>query len=219
MRGLGIRARKMMKAGSTAVAVFAALGLLLSACATGGTGTRDEGPARVDRAPGIAAPDSPSASPSPSKTAQEKVDPVKLVQGDPLVSPEIKRDLKPCAEDAYPVTAFYGELTGGSRDDVVVNVRTCADDVGIGTYVYRADGNKYENVFRSEESPVAGDIDDSGDLVVTKQYYKKGDPVAYPSSEEVTTYRWKNDHFKQIRSNTRDYGSSVGGAAPTPAED
>ena len=54
MRGLSTgagpdpRARHATKAVITASAVLAALGLFVSACATGGTGARDEGPADND---------------------------------------------------------------------------------------------------------------------------------------------------------------------------
>ena len=53
-----------MKAVITAVTVLAALGLLVSACGTGGTGARDEGPARSDAVAAQAAPPSTLASAS-----------------------------------------------------------------------------------------------------------------------------------------------------------
>jgi len=49
LRGLGTRARQVLKAGSAATAALTALGLFLTACATGGTGARDEGRVAAQR--------------------------------------------------------------------------------------------------------------------------------------------------------------------------
>ncbi|MEU6482306.1 hypothetical protein ABZ858_36680 [Streptomyces sp. NPDC047017] len=196
------------------MAVLAALGLLVSACGTGGTGARDEGPA--DASSVAAAP--PSPSPSPSDTPRA-VDAVRLVKDDPQVSPTVKRGLKPCAADEYPVDVSYGKLTGGSADDIVINVLTCGDAVGLGAYVYRARGGRYENVFRTEDPPVYAEID-RGDLVVTKQVYEKGDSVANPSGEDVITYRWSGTAFTRAFSTRNQYSKAVGGAASAvPAPD
>ncbi|MEU8958662.1 hypothetical protein AB0C93_30680 [Streptomyces sp. NPDC048518] len=186
------------------MAGVAALGLLLSACATGGSGARDEGPARSE--PVV------STAPSPSSSAAvptKKIDAVRLVKNDPKVSPVIKRELKPCVGKAYPVDVSYGNLTGGSSSDVVVNVLTCGDAVGIGSYVYRDQGGEYENVFTAEEpASVYAEID-RGDLVVTQQLYAKGDSVAYPSGEEVITYRWSSNRFTEQGRTRNDFGNAV----------
>ena len=79
----------------TAVAVLAALGLFVSACATGGTGARDEGPAHADTA---AAP--PAAAPSAARRRGPQPGP----DGRGRVSSRTTRrsrrrssaDLKPC---------------------------------------------------------------------------------------------------------------------------
>ncbi|MFE2517341.1 hypothetical protein [Streptomyces mirabilis] len=215
MRGLGTRARQVLKAGSAVTAALAALGLFLTACATGGTGARDEGPASSE-AVAKGAP-SPAASAPPSKTPK-RVDAVKLVKDDPEVSDSVKNALtKPCVADEYPVDVSYGDLTGGTTDDVVVNVMTCGDAVGIGSYVYREESGRYENVFKAEEPPVYAEID-RGDLVITQQLYKKGDPVEYPSSEEVITYGWTAAHFTERSRTHNDYGNAVGGVdTPAPA--
>jgi hypothetical protein len=190
------------------VTVLAALALFVSACGTGGTGARDEGPAHADSVVGAA------PSPSPSRTA-ERVDAVRLVKADPSVSAEVKRELKPCVADKYPVDVSYGDLTGAGADDVVVNVLTCGDAVGVGSYVYREQDGSYQNVFKAEEPPVYAEID-RGDLVVTKQVYEKGDPVSAPSGETVITYRWSGSRFSQAYSTRSDYGNTAGDG-PTPA--
>ncbi|GHD59775.1 lipoprotein CseA [Streptomyces mirabilis] len=215
MRGLGTRARQVLKAGSAVTAALAALGLFLTACATGGTGARDEGPASSE-AVAKGAP-SPAASAPPSKTPK-RVDAVKLVKDDPEVSDSVKSALtKPCVADEYPVDVSYGDLTGGTTDDVVVNVMTCGDAVGIGSYVYREESGRYENVFKTEEPPVYAEID-RGDLVITQQLYKKGDPVEYPSSEEVITYGWTATRFTERSRTHNDYSNAVGGVdTPAPA--
>ncbi|MFJ6832273.1 hypothetical protein [Streptomyces sp. NPDC091209] len=213
MRGLGVRARAALKAGSSAAAGLTALGLFVTACATGGTGARDEGPAGSDAvAKGSLA---PVVSGTPSK-APKRVDAVKIVEDDPAVSAAVKRDLKPCVADEYPVDVSYGNLTGGPSNDVVINVMTCADAVGVGSYVYREENGRYQNVFKAEEPPVYAEID-RGDLVVTQQLYEKGDPVSYPSSEEVITYSWSAARFVEQSRIHNDYSNAVGGgSSPTP---
>ena len=110
-----------------------------------GHGTRDEGPAGTAAGrPGHTV----GHRPAHRQGRSGGVDAVQLVKRDPRVSERVRTDLKPCTGDEYPVDASYGTLTGGSSADVVVNVMTCGDAVGVGTYVYRArsDGT-YQNVF------------------------------------------------------------------------
>ncbi|MFF7180280.1 hypothetical protein [Streptomyces sp. NPDC008121] len=201
------------------MAGLVAVGLSLTACSTGGTGSRDEGaarPAEVASAPSTA---SPSASPGPQSA--KRVDPVALIKSDPKIGERLKDDLKPCSADAYPVDTSYGNLTGGTSPDVVVNVMTCGDAVGIGTYVYREENNRYKNVFMAEDAAVYATID-RGDLVVTKQVYAEGDPMTYPSGEDVITYRWSGNRFTQHDWVHNDYSRAVGdggidGTAPSPS--
>jgi hypothetical protein len=204
-------ARGTFQAAFAAVAVLAALGLLAAGCATGGTGARDEGPAHSDSVAGAAA----TPSPAPAFSS-DKVDPVKLVKDDPEVSTAVKRELKPCVGDEYPVDVSYGELTGGPANDVVVNVMTCGDAVGVGSYVYREQAGRYQNVFKAEEPPVYAEID-RGDLVVTKQVYEKGDPVSSPSGENVITYGWNSGRFTEEYRTHNEYSNAVAGdASATP---
>ncbi len=190
-------------------------------CATGGTGLRDGGPARTDTVarttPSGSSSESSSASSSASGTALKKVDPVALVMADPKVSSEVKRDLKPCTGKEYPVDVSYGRVTGGPVADIVVNVLSCADALGRGSYVYRSDGGSYENVFSDEQPPVYAEID-RGDLVVTKQVYGKSDALAYPSGEDVITYRWNGEKFTEQDRVHSEYSNVVdGGVQPAPA--
>ncbi|MCM3302386.1 hypothetical protein M4D73_29925 [Streptomyces pseudogriseolus] len=203
----GLTGAEPVRAASTATAVLAAVVLFASGCGASGTGARDEGPARVD---GGASPAAPAASPTP-----DRVDAVRLIKRDPAVSAEVKRELKPCVADEYPVDVSYGNLTGEAGDDVVVNVLTCGDAVGIGAYVYRRQGDAYVNVFGAEEPPVYAEID-RGDLVVTKQVYDRGDPVSSPSGEIVITYRWVSGRFAEKYRTHNEYGP-VSGAVPSPA--
>ncbi|THA57700.1 hypothetical protein E6P78_31010 [Streptomyces sp. A0958] len=204
-------------ASSTALAGLAVFGLFVASCSTGGTGTRDEGPAGTQ----------PVARSTPSATAHStarpapRVDAVALLKADPEVSGRVRMDLKPCTGDEYPVDTSYGSLTDGPSADVVVNVMTCGDSVGVGTYVYRprADGT-YENVFMVEQPAVYGTID-RGDLVVTTQVYGKKDSVAYPSGEEVVTYHWANSRFSEEDRVRNDFNRAVGagdGNLPEPTE-
>jgi hypothetical protein len=193
-----------------AVASVAALALFVASCGSGGTGARDEGPAHASAMAGAVA--SPSASPSET---YRRVDAIALLRGDAQVSGTIKRELKPCGGDDYPVDVSYGDLTGGPVNDVVVNVMTCGDWVGIGTYVYRDVGGTYKNVFTAEESPVYAEID-GADLTVTKQVYDTDDTVSNPSRETVITYTWRAGRFAQINKHETDYSKAGGNAAPAP---
>ncbi|GAA3497486.1 hypothetical protein GCM10019016_045890 [Streptomyces prasinosporus] len=204
-------ARATARAATTATAVLAAAGLLAAGCGTGGTGARDEGPAHAESAASAAV-----TSKAPV-TAPDRVDAVRLVKADPAVSAEVKRELQPCVADEYPVDVSYGNLTGGAADDVVVNVLTCGDAVGIGSYVYRDEDGAYVNVFKAEEPPVYAEID-RGDLVVTKQVYERGDPVSSPSGENVITYRWTAGRFTEEYRTHNDYGK-VAGTEPAPMPD
>ncbi|WP_416981616.1 hypothetical protein [Streptomyces sp. T028] len=197
-------ARGTFQAAITAVTVLAALALSVSACGTGGTGARDEGPAHADAVSGGATM-TPSAVPTDSAS---RVDAVQLVKADPEVSAEVKGELTPCVGDEYPVDVSYGDLTGGPVTDIVVNVLTCGDAVGVGSYVYREKDGRYENVFKAEEPPVYAEID-RGDLVVTKQVYAKGDAFSSPSGETVITYRWTTaERFVKESSIHNEYGGT-----------
>ncbi|MFE2287764.1 hypothetical protein ACFXDJ_26820 [Streptomyces sp. NPDC059443] len=213
---------------SAGTAVLAGTVLFAAGCSTGGTGLRDGGPARTDSVAKTGAPSSAPAehdgaastvplAPQASGKTGKKVDPVELLKADPKVSAEIKRDLKPCTGKEYPVDVSYGKVTGGPAVDIVVNVLSCADALGRGTYVYREEGTKYENVFADEQPPVYAEID-RGDLVVTKQIYAKSEALAYPSGEDVITYRWNGEKFTEQDRVHTDYSNVVdGGVAPAPA--
>ncbi|MFF4324725.1 hypothetical protein [Streptomyces sp. NPDC001568] len=195
-------------------------------CSTGGSGLRDGGPAHTDQVARTArpsegadtAPVPPGNAPaSASGSPLKKVDAVALLKADPKVSPAVKRDLKPCTGKEYPIDVSYGKVTGGGSVDVVVNVLSCADALGLGSYVYRADGGKYENVFTDEQSPVYAEID-RGDLMLIKQVYGKGDALAYPSGEDVITYRWNGEKFTEQDRVHTEYSNVVdGGGQPAPA--
>ncbi|MFF8728797.1 hypothetical protein ACF073_20190 [Streptomyces sp. NPDC015171] len=205
------RVRGSSRAVITVGAVLAAIALFVAACGTGGTGARDEGPAHASAVAGAA----PSPSPTPS-TAYRRVDAVSLLKKDPAVSPTLKRELKPCSEDDdYPVDVTYGDLTGGSVNDVVVNIVTCGDWIGLGTYVYRDVDGTYKNVFKAEESPVYAEIDGT-DLTVTKQVYETDDPVSNPSRETVITYSWKAGRFARVNSHETDYSKAGGDTVSAP---
>jgi hypothetical protein len=213
LRGLGtgaIRFDGALKAAIAASATIAVIGLFASACATGGTGARDEGPA--SNKPVAAVPATPSTSPTTKEPT--RMDVVRMVKNDPEVSRAVKDELKPCVADEYPVDVSYGDLTRGSANDIVVNVMTCGDavGVGVGSYVYRMADHKYQNVFTAEQPPVYAEID-RGDLVVTQQMYSKGDPEAYPSSEDVITYRWTSKRFTEESRTHNEYSNAVGNAA------
>ncbi|EFG64843.1 hypothetical protein [Streptomyces sp. SPB074] len=190
--------------------------LAAGGCAVGGTGTRDEGPARPESAAQVSPAPSTTRSASMPVMGQQQV--VRLLLSDGSVSAETKKDLKPCGGHDYPVDVSSGDLTGTGAPDLLVNVMTCGDGVGVATYVYRKEKPGYVNVFRAEDPPVYGEID-RGALVVTRQLYQKGDPVSYPSSEEVVTYGWHGDEFTESYRTRNDYSKTVGGDNPDGEDD
>ncbi|MFG2293591.1 hypothetical protein [Streptomyces sp. NPDC048603] len=217
MRGLSGRGSLVLVSAGAVVLVGTAL--FVVGCASGGTGLKDGGPARTESVAKTA----PSALPSGSSQAaapKAKIDPVALLKADPKVSPAIKRDLKPCTGKEFPIDVSYGKVTGNDVPDVVVNVLSCADAVGLGSYVYREDDARpgtYENVFSDEQPPVYAEID-RGDLVITKPVYGKSDALAYPEGEDVITYRWTGTKFTEHDRVHTDYSNVVdGGAQPAPA--
>ncbi|MFG2225948.1 hypothetical protein [Streptomyces sp. NPDC048644] len=206
--------------GGAATAGVAAVGLLLAGCNPGGGGVRSEGSAGPT--PGTPPRGAATASPSPSATAgYKKVDAVGLLKKDPKVGADVKRTLaKPCAADEYPVEVTYASVTGSKAPDVIVNVMTCADSMGIGSYVYRKDEDAhagtdgYDNVFSNEQPSVSAGVN-KGDLEISKQTYGSGDKVCCPSGEDVTTYRWSQDRFTEFARSHTDYSKTgVDGTAP-----
>lgn len=211
--------------GAGLAAALTTTALALAACSAGGTGTRDEGPAQT--APMAPASPSPTTAPAPSPTPSPpmSIDAVKLVMGDPEVSPKIKSGLRRCGTDGYPVDMSYGNLTGAASGDVVVNILTCDDSMGLGSYVYQPEPSKdgrpptYKHIFQEEQPPVYAEID-RGDLVVTKQVYQTNDTVSYPSGEDVITYRWSksaNRFTEQDRTYNAYSRAAGGGASPSPS--
>ncbi|MGK5630600.1 hypothetical protein [Streptomyces sp. URMC 123] len=195
----------------TAAALAAAFGLFLAGCGAGAEGVRDEGAARADAASQTASPSSAaSASPAP------KVDAVAILKKDPKISAEVRKDLKPCAGSEYPVDVSYGNLTGGTAPDIVINVLTCGDAVGVGSYVYRRTEDRYENVFADEQPPVYAEII-RGDLELTKQVYGPGDAICCPTGEDVITYRWSAGRFSEQTRKHSDFSKSANGKKPTAA--
>ncbi|GCD35877.1 lipoprotein CseA [Streptomyces chrestomyceticus JCM 4735] len=146
----------------------------------------------------------------------EKVDAVELVKKDPKVGDDVKKSLgKPCAAEEYPVEVTYAALTHAEDPDVVVNVMTCADSVGIGSYVYRKKGGTYENVFADEQPSVYAGVN-KGELEVSKQTYNTGDKVCCASGEDVMTYRWTGGRFVEYARYHTDYSNNGGTETATP---
>ncbi|WP_372457126.1 hypothetical protein [Streptomyces purpurogeneiscleroticus] len=204
----------------TALAGTAAVGLLMAGCDATGDGVRSEGSASNSPVPSQARSATPTPSPS-SSVAYQKVDARALLRKDPKVGADVKKTLaKPCTADEYPIDVTYASLTGGKRADVIINVMTCADSVGIGSYVYRKGAKGYENVFSNEQPPVYAGVS-KGELEITKQTYDTGDAVCCPTGEDVMTYRWAKHRFSEYSRYHTDYSKTVDGAetSATPSED
>ncbi|MCZ4120740.1 hypothetical protein [Streptomyces sp. H39-S7] len=186
-----------------AVAVAMCLLTALAGCRTG-TGARREGPAPLQTLRAEPSP-APSIAGDPAALA-------KLVKKDTRnVSAEVREDLAPCAGDEYPVDTSSGDLTSGEAPDLIVNVATCGDGMGIASYVYRMIDGQYQNVFADEQPPVYGSAE-NGRLEIIRQVYKGDDQVCCPTGQEALTYVWKDTRFVQVERTYTDYGDAL----PTP---
>ncbi|KUJ67578.1 hypothetical protein ACZ90_27445 [Streptomyces albus subsp. albus] len=242
MRGLtkATPSRTALVTGGAVVALAAAGGLVLAGCGTSGDGVRKEGRARTAKASG-SAPESydtdiaAGASPAPAHKADPvtprpaKVNAAQLIKGDPKVKAELRASLKPCAGNEYPVSVKYGALTGKSATDVVITVMSCGDAMGLGSYVYRKQGNRYENVFTDERAPLVADVNKQGRLAVTELSYESSDAACCPSGEDLTVYVWSatrerftvaervhTDYTKDVPGESGESGES-GAGQPAPA--
>lgn len=195
-------------AGAAAIALCGVL-IAIASC-TGSGGVREEGivsTAASASAKAYATHNAKSPAPSSAMSAAEATtDPVGLVKADPKVATDIREDLVACGDsaDSYPVDTHFGDLTDSRTDDMIVNVSTCADGVGIGSYVYQLKNGTYQNIFADEQPPVVAEISGS-ELKVTHQVYEPQDPVSNPSGEDITTYRWTGSGFTEISSAHRAY--------------
>lgn len=123
---------------------------------------------------------------------------ITVLRRDPKVSKHVKRGLVRCDDDRYPVGVEYGRVTGGAQVDLVVNVSSCTDSVGVGTYVYRrSTSGTLVNVFAAERPPVFAKPGGGGMLVVTRDIYIGDEPLCCPSGRDVITYQWRDGVFQE----------------------
>ncbi|WP_055557251.1 hypothetical protein [Streptomyces sp. NBRC 110028] len=215
-----------MISGGAVVGLAAAGGWLLAGCTGDSQGVRTEGPARTQwTAPSAQDHGSYAGGGATKPPAVQKADAVRLIKDDPKVAQDLKTHLQPCTAPGkgkpvkgYPVEVARGKLTGPTASDLVINVTTCDDGFGIGSYVYRKAGRGYENVFSDEQPPVYADVV-KGDLSVTKLSYASGDTVCCPSREDVITYRWASSRqaFTVVRHKHTDYSKGSPTEEPAPS--
>lgn len=191
----------------TAVGALTCACVAVAGCGTTVTGARREGPA-------------PTATVKPRSTQAPAIasDPVALatmVRKDTSISARVRQALAPCDDDDYPVYTDSGDLTSGDGPDLVVNVMTCGDGLGLAAYVYRMIDGKYRNVFSDEHAGVYGSVD-KGRLAVIHEVYRSDDPVAYPSGEEEDVYTWEGNRFVEVSRTYQDYSAKDPTASPEP---
>jgi hypothetical protein len=186
-----------------AVACLAAAG-----CGTATTGARREGPAPTDtmKTPSTSA---PAIASDPAALAG-------LVRRDSNVSPDIREDLTPCAGSGYPMDTDSGDLTAGDGPDLVVNITTCGEGVGIAAYVYRMIDGKYQDVFADERPPVYGSVANGRLQIVHDIYKDDDDPVTYPTGEEAASYAWRGNRFVEVARTYSDFNAKTPSASPEP---
>lgn len=164
-------------------------------------------------------PDVPRSSPLPSRAqpvyppgTEGELDVLSLLRADPSVGESVKKALRPCSAEVWPVDVAYGRLTGGHAPDVLVNVSDCDGGMGIGAYVYRQSTNgQYVGVFAAEEPPVHVEVA-AGRLRLVQQVYADGDPACCPSGRYVVTHVWRNDRFTAVERASEEPGG-LGGSA------
>lgn len=181
--------------------------LVAAGCGTTTTGARREGPAPVA-----------TVKKTPAATPAIAANPAALagmLRRDTSVSADVREDLTPCVGDDYPMDATPGWLTSGDGPDLVVNVTTCGDGLGVAAYVYRMINGKYQNVFTDERPPVYGAAD-GGRLQIIHEVYKTDDPVSYPTGQEQITYAWEGNRFKEVARSFSDFTSKTPSASPEP---
>ena len=190
---------RRIRAASRAACTAALLPLVLvTGCAEGG-GVRVEGSAPASVVP----PPARWSGPTP------KVNPVTILLHDRKVDDDIKDHLRPCDGNQYPVDTSYGNVTGDTSPDLVINVSTCSDGVGLGSYVYRMEKGRYVDVFGVGQPLVYIDIE-QGELEVSRQVYAHNDAVCCPSGEDVIMYRWNGAKFAEISHTHNEYGTTTG---------
>ncbi|MFI0900715.1 hypothetical protein [Streptomyces sp. NPDC020983] len=125
------------------------------------------------------------------------------------------RALRTGGPDDYPVTVDSGNLTSGDGPDLVVNVTTCGNGLGVAAYVYRMVAGKYQNVFADERPPVYGSVE-GGRLEITHEVYEMNDPASSPVGQDSVTYVWRGGRFVQVSREYADFGSKTPTVMPEP---
>ncbi|KRV48909.1 hypothetical protein AQ490_22510 [Wenjunlia vitaminophila] len=149
-----------------------------------------------------AAPPEEAPSPVPGVPAEKAV---ALLRADRMNTGG--REILACdgRSGGYPVDVHLAALTDSSPTDLVINVTTCGDGIGIASYVYRSVRGDYVNVFRAEDTSVWAKAAGNG-LQVIRQDYAEDDPVYGPSGETVTMYRWDGSAFVLTSLEKRNHG-------------
>lgn len=199
---------RRIRPGTAAMGALTCACVVVTGCGTTGTGARKEGPAP---SPSLRR---PATAPAPA-IARDPQALATMVRRDSSVSQGVREDLTPCAGDDYPMATDTGDLTAGDGPDLVVNVTTCGDGLGVAAYVYRMVNGKYQNVFADERPPVYGSVED-GQLQIIHEVYKVDDPVSYPTGQESVLYAWRDGRFVQVARNYADFGAPTPTVRPEP---
>ncbi|SHN16518.1 hypothetical protein [Actinacidiphila paucisporea] len=200
---------RRVRPGTAAMGALTCACVVVTGCGTTGTGARKEGPAP---SPSVRRPADSAAAPALARDPRALAT---MVRRDSSVSQDVREDLTPCSGDDYPVATDAGDLTSGDGPDLVVNVTTCGNGLGVAAYVYRMVNGKYQNVFADERPPVYGSVED-GQLQIIHEVYKVDDPVSYPTGQESVLYAWRDGHFVQVARSYADFGARTPTVRPEP---
>lgn len=199
---------RRIRPGTVAMGALTCACVVVTGCGTTGTGARKEGPAPSPSVRRQATAAAPAIARDPRALAT-------MVRRDSSVSAGVRKDLTPCPGADYPMATDTGDLTAGDGPDLVVNVTSCGDGLGVAAYVYRMVKGKYQNVFADERPPVYGSVE-GGQLQIIHEVYKVDDRVSYPTGQESVLYVWRDGSFVQVSRSYADFGAPTPTVRPEP---
>ncbi|OIV37306.1 hypothetical protein BIV57_11690 [Mangrovactinospora gilvigrisea] len=201
------RTTRTLSAVLVSIAALAAVVGAVVALSTGNSGrVRVEGPAPT----GGSAPASPQV-PVRTITPMTTTELAHLVTRQPGIPDSVKDDVNLCGDQGDHVTAQYGDITKSGVNEVLINIRSCADDTGTAVYAFANRYGKDEMVFSIAPIDGVRAAIVKGDIVVSRD--ETGATPAPSDSKQARTsaaatetvrYSWNGVHFQPVDTDTED---------------
>jgi hypothetical protein len=194
----------------TVLALLCGVTLLAAAgCAIQGGVEVEGGASQVSPPPSL--PTTPSGTPV-------SADPIAILREDPLVNPQIKAALVPCADGAYPIDDRYLDLTHDGKAELVLTLLQCLPDekaapevyakesgirrsTGYALFVYNL-ANEPPTQLLAVEDPAIEAVQskvNSDQLVVIRNKWLAEDDPCCPTDQDVSSYQWDGTKFIEVR--------------------